>query len=306
MNELKILIVYDIDIQSSNKISEKYVCNNNNLIFDCCILIGSFNNFNIKIKEEETLLLGNISSIIAQFENIICRVIYLCSYNDPITAISSQLCLTPNSININSRSLPLIDGLYIAGYTENENVLSVYSSNEDSDDETMGFEVQTSTSVKIINEVLVNAPSYAYPNIPTSLLSGIFLLNYKYVHTLNHFLFFQSELLQSSNVKLAIIPTASTTTTTTEGEENEKSNIKLPRQLRGLTIVSPPSLRLTGGYSIVTYRKVNNNFDNFVNNNQNQNNTDDNNNNNNNNTNNTHNNNNTSCWEIYQVEDLYL
>jgi hypothetical protein len=255
---MKLLIVADVDSLSAGMISEKYVCGDNReekAFYDACIICGPFIHHSIDSKEDESTAIADMASIIAQFENIVCRVIYLSSDSDPTRSLSEQLSLTPNSVNIHARSLPLLDGLYLSGFTEKDSMLSVYSSGEDSDDETDGYEIQTSTSAKIIQEVLTNAPAYAFPEATSSFPpNGIFLLNYKYSHTLNNFLFFQNDLLQSVRVKLAIIPVPqpSPQTSSSTNESPKTDVIVLPRQLRGLTIVSPPSLRLQGGYSVVT------------------------------------------------------
>lgn len=337
MNEqIKILIISDVDLLTSNKITEKYICNKNiKIIYDICLICGPFIHSNILNKEDESLAIGLMSSILAQFENIVCRVIYLSNDNDPISSLFEQLNLTPNSINIYSRSLPLINSLYISGYTEKDNLLinSSYnnfnsslsqSSNlkkshnnneqleeeneEDSDDDESlpdldmidsddennndeilknNYELQTSTSSKIITELLTKAPEYSYPNDPSS-ANGIFMLNYKYLHTLNHFLFFQYDLLHSVNIKLLIIPTpsihsqssssqslnspsydeqqsnnssSSSSSSSHLNNEEKKNEIILPKQFRGITIVSPASLRLTGGYSVVTLTKILNSWE---------------------------------------------
>lgn len=290
---IKLLIVSDVDLLSASKISEKYVCGTTRTFYDACIICGPFIHHPLHTKEDESVAIGDMASIIAQFENIICRVIYLSSNNEPITTLSQQLCLTPNSVNIYARSLPLLSNLYISGYTEKDNILTLYSSNDDSDDEQPqhrygenendeeideefnSYEVQTSISAKIIDEILTNAPAYAYPNhSPSNPPNGIFILNYKYLHTLNHFLFFQNDLLQSSKIKLAIIlsppissssssssPPSSSFSDTQQDNNQKDSSIKLPTQLRGLTIVSPPSLRLTSKYNVVILNKINENWE---------------------------------------------
>lgn len=253
-------MVSDVDLISAGKISERYVCSesrDDKIFYDACIICGPFIHRSMESKEEEATALADMASIIAQFENIVCRAIYLASDNDPIRSLSEQLNLTPNSVNIHARSLPLLDGLYLSGFTEKDSMLSVYSSGEDSDDETDGYEIQTSKSAEIIREVLTNAPAYAFPDSTSSFPpNGIFLLNYKYTHTLNHFLFFQNDLLQSVRIKLAIIPTPSPSPTSSTGESSQSEPLVLPKQFRGITIVSPPSLRLQGGYSVVTLTQL--------------------------------------------------
>jgi hypothetical protein len=257
--QVQILVVHDIDLISAAKISEKYVCGESRVMFDACIICGPFTHRSITSPEDEAIAIGDMASIIAQFENIVCRVVYIAGDNDPIRTLSDQLCLTPNSVNIHARSLPLINGLYLSGFTEKDSVLSVYSSgDDDSDDETDGYEIQTSSSVKIIDEVLTNAPAYAYPDHTSPFPpQGIFVLNYKYPHTLNHFLFFQTDVLQSARIKLAVIPSPTSSEEEEEGQDERRRNeVILPRHLRGLTIVSPQSLRLRGGYSVVTLAMV--------------------------------------------------
>jgi hypothetical protein len=262
---LRLLIVHDVDLASAGKISEKYVCGESRVMYDACLICGSFIHRSVTSTEEEAIAIADMASIIAQFENIVCRVVYLAGDHDPIRTLSEQLCLTPNSVNIHARSLPLLNGLYLSGYTEKDSVLSIYSSGDenedmDSDDEAGEgqYEIQTSSSVKIIDEILTNAPAYAYPDHQTLPFppQGIFVLNYKYPHTLNHFLFFQTDVLQSARIKLAVIPSPvqeeEEGETRVGGDERKRNEVILPRHLRGLTIVSPQSLRLRGGYSVVT------------------------------------------------------
>jgi hypothetical protein len=243
---MRFLIVSDVDSECAAKLSEKFVSGYLDGVkpeFEAVILMGPFGaNSSITTAEEEAIAEGEMASIIAQFENIVCRVIYLPTDSDPIRTVTDQLHLTPNSVNINARSLPLIDGLYVCGFAEMQSNLGDASIEEDSDDEPVeNLQIQTSSSARIITDVMSKAPSYSYPNgdIKTT---GIFMFNYKYVHTLNHFLFFQSELIHDASIKLAIVPVPL---------DHEKNSLELPKSYKGLRIVSPKSLRRQGGYSVV-------------------------------------------------------
>ena len=68
---------------------------------------------------------------IAQVENIVCRVCYLATAEDPHTCREKQLHLTPNSVNIYGRSMLLADTLAIGGYAHCE----IEQAPVDSDDE---------------------------------------------------------------------------------------------------------------------------------------------------------------------------
>jgi hypothetical protein len=70
-------------------------------------------------------------------------------------------------------------------------------------------------------------------------LMGIFLLNYRFTHTLNHFLFHMPEILDTAGVGMAVILQAANSV----GEAP-----KLPPRFGNLHIISPPSLRLEGKY----------------------------------------------------------
>ena len=68
---------------------------------------------------------------------------------------------------------------------------------------------------------------------------GIFVLNYKWLHTLNYFLFHMMEELAESKISLCIVPA-----TTTEA-------LRLPPVFGKLTLVVPQSLRNGGFYSTI-------------------------------------------------------
>lgn len=68
---------------------------------------------------------------------------------------------------------------------------------------------------------------------------GIFILAYKFTHTLSHILFHMPEVLDDAGVKLCIIPSSS---------EDAR---RLPSRFGKLDLLVPLSLRKTGAYSIV-------------------------------------------------------
>ena len=72
--------------------------------------------------------------------------------------------------------------------------------------------------------------------------TGIFILDYKYQHTLNHFLFHIPELLQKVGINICIIPTTN-------------DAIKLPAKLGNLNLINPPSLIKTSKYLILHIEK---------------------------------------------------
>jgi len=72
--------------------------------------------------------------------------------------------------------------------------------------------------------------------------TGIFVLNYKYAHTLNHFLFHMSEQVQRANLRLCVIPP-------TSGGIGEP--VRLPTKFGTLNIAALGSLRLGGFYTVV-------------------------------------------------------
>lgn len=243
---MRVLVVCDVDSASAAKLTERYVCGSVDGVkpeFEAVILLGPFvgSSQSHASPEGEAITEGEMASLIAQLENIVCRVVYLPSSSDPIRSVTDQLHLTPNSVNIHARAMPLIDGLYIAGFTEMQSNLLDAQSGEDSENEGAEYvHVQTSSSAQIIDDVISKAPAYCYPNDEVR-TSGIFLFNYKYIHTLNHFLFFQYELMQNARVKLAVIPIV----------DDESNKLSMPKSYKGLQIASPKSLRQLGGYTIV-------------------------------------------------------
>ena len=202
-NSLKILVIADVDIVSSSLLTEKYV--NEAPTFDMILLCGPFTHRECSTPEEIALVQGDISALVAQLENIVCRVCYLGSEMDPTAALTEQLHLTPNSINIHARRLPVCDGLYLMGFAETAGNLKDVGLPEDvdrsaeSDEEMEGVGVQSTTSsIEVIEEMLEEG-TMLNDNKATV---GMFCFHYKYTHTLNHVLFHMPNMTNKAGVKL--------------------------------------------------------------------------------------------------------
>ena len=250
----RFLVCSDIDGQSATKLTEKFV--NQDPEFDAVILSGPFTHQELTTPEEIAVMGGDIASMIAQFENLVCRVIYLPSEYDPINIRNEQLNLTPNSLNIHGRQINLTNNLKLLGFSEkNEQLnsgkipLNVDRSAE-SDDELEDVAVVSGQSSSIIKEMLqksiMNNNEEQRNNIttttppPTTMNTGIFMLNYRYSHTLNQLLFHMNTELGAANISLCIITSADCPETS-----------RLPVKFNKLNIVAPKSLRQGGHYVIV-------------------------------------------------------
>jgi hypothetical protein len=229
-SKLRILIVSNIDLSSTGQLAEFYI--NQGPIFDLCIVCGPFAHPEVPdINSPENIAAsqGDMASQLAYFENIVCRVVYLPSESEPPKTLAEQLHLTPNSVNIHARSILLTPNLYLSGFTETSHSICDYESIDVEDVDC--YEIQTSTIIKAINEVLSNELIISSPQ-----KNGIFILNYKYLHTLNHFLFFSQDIIES--LSLIIIPTKNV------------GNMNLENHFPNIKIVQPQSL-IDGLYSIV-------------------------------------------------------
>jgi hypothetical protein len=115
--KINMLVVYDIDTRVASQLAEKFVSSTTK--FDLIIILGPFTHDNKLISDEDIAVAeGDMASAIAQLESISCRVVYLPGENDPLNTLIEQLHLTPNSVNLHARRLPLRDGLFITGFTE--------------------------------------------------------------------------------------------------------------------------------------------------------------------------------------------
>jgi hypothetical protein len=195
---------------------------------------------------------GDIASIIAQFENVVCRVIYLPTEKDPHNTLVDQMYLTPNSVGIHGRKLQLASNLSIYGFAElsgdisnvNVNSLSTDDNNSNNEDEDYSdsVEVKSALSVSIINEIITAIPDESSPPQGPSLKeTGIFMLNYKFAHTLNHFLFHLSDNLERAGIDMVVITS----------ENLDETSSRLPATFGSLHIVAPKSLRLGRFFSVV-------------------------------------------------------
>ena len=255
--QLRMLTVHDVDLPAAVRLTEHLSVTAEKV--DLVILCGPFTSEANHIPlsaEEEAVRIADVSSIIAQFENIVCRVVYLASEYEPAKLKSSkQLSLTPNSMNINRGVLPLMSSLFIAGFLEEEGMLASsglpfdFDRSADSDDELGDVEVQAPSSASAIHALMdsLHSETAVFENEDSKSSSSsssntIFLLHYKYSITLNQFLFHMPEKI--GGIALSIIPQ--------QQQENSSPSIDLPTSFgKNMTIVAPKSLRKDGHYYII-------------------------------------------------------
>ncbi|KAG5176899.1 hypothetical protein JKP88DRAFT_333818 [Tribonema minus] len=140
---LRILLVADVDLPSAIKLVEWILAtdyepeseqqqhthhqdaSHGPTSWSLCCIIGPFAHRErpeLVTPEERAADEGEMSAIIAQLENIVCRAVYVPGPNDPVmpafTGRYGTPQLTGTSQNINSKVLRLLPGLCIAGYTE--------------------------------------------------------------------------------------------------------------------------------------------------------------------------------------------
>lgn len=250
---IRLLVCSDVDIISAARLSEKFVPMPPQ--FDGVILIGPFVQNPLNTEEDRAVALGDMASIVAQFENIVCRVIYLPSESDPPNTLIEQMHLTPNSVGIHGRQLYLTKDLYISAFTEKGEELVEHQTNvrpmkdEDVDEYDIdSVEVTSGISISIIQQLLQGTTA-SEKNTPVTKDKdvGLFVLNYHFAHTLNHFLFHLNDELDAAGVDLCII---------TSTKDNSAS--RLPKKFGRLHIAVPQSLRVGGHYTVIDLAFVNN------------------------------------------------
>jgi hypothetical protein len=267
---LRILAVSDVDFQSTHSLAEKFVPHMPEL--DCILCMGPFE---VSVKQpvmnvstaagassssstagngaknvSTGVALSEISTVLAFLENIVCRVVYLPSEDDPPSALMEQLHLTPNSVNIYARRLSLIQGLFLTGYTE---VSDKMSEQTDEYSEISGNGVRTfGDAEQDIHDILEAGNERAQDAANTcdspelnklNRKRGIFMLDYAHAHTLNQFLFHQTDVLVNSGVFVAVVP--------------RKCGIEsFPTKIGDMHIVSVPSMRKERRYVIFDVKLV--------------------------------------------------
>ena len=248
---INVLVVYDADNAAASQLAEKFVSGRPK--FDLVVVIGPFTSNNDSSKSvDQSCAEGDMASTLAQLENITCRVVYLSADSDPPDAMAGQLNLTPNSVNIYARHLVLRENLFVTGFTETNSDLKTSNLPDDpdrsaeSDDELDGVEINSSTSaVTIIQEIIDGSIKQGTDSQSgNNKASGIFVLNYKYIHTLNNVLFHMTDVLVSSGLVNLIIPHVT------------DEALRLPTKLGNLSLILVKSLRNGGNYTTISMEKV--------------------------------------------------
>jgi len=171
-------------------------------------------------------------------------VVYLPSEVDPPKTLIEQMNLTPNSMGIHGRRLQLAKHLFVSGFAEKGGDVSYgkvpasVDRTAESDDELESVEIKSGLSISIINEILTSSSTSGTDSKDNG--SGIFVLNYKFSHTLNQFLFHMSDVLEKKGVDLAVITSS-----------NPEETSRLPLKFGSLSIAAPKSLRHGGFYTSV-------------------------------------------------------
>ena len=273
----RVLVVADIDLAGVNALAARYVPDNANEV-DMIVACGPFTHMECKSEEELAVTKANIAATIAQLECIVCRVAYLASDHDPTEVLTEELHLTPNSVNFHARMLPLAKGLFLSGFAETRgNLRTSQVTDGDDNEELEGVSVTSCVaSVELLGELLQEvraglvgesasaaedgktcsdsvktAAGSAAEAVDHEPSLGLFALNYKFSHTLNHFLFHMPEDLERSRIGVAVVapPCASDVA---GSEDSEFPAPKLPEKFGALNIVSPGSLRRNKTYSVLT------------------------------------------------------
>lgn len=167
-SRFRILVVADVDLPSVNAFAEKFVPLDHQ--FDMVILNGPLTHRSPASCEEDlSVIKADIAAIIAQWETVVCRVAFLASDADPTDVLTEQLHLTPNSVNLHARCLPLSKGMFTCGFAETKGNLiesatllsdsgtSTGNSHDVNGEDENVFEnvgFATNSSVEIIGEIL--------------------------------------------------------------------------------------------------------------------------------------------------------
>lgn len=232
-HRIRLLICANLDNDSVGRLSER--CVPSSPQYDAIIACGPFGtNVGTSTEEEDASKIADMASIIAQLENIVCRVIYLPSQKDPNVTVVEETHLTPNSITLHGRKFPLTKDLFISGFSEpdlsSDSAAKISLDEDNNAEELEDVRVQTGHSVQVLKDIL----TLEYPpgdSAPAVFSSGIFVLLYHFSHTLNHFLFHLSDELDAAGVDLCII-----------ASDNEEVS-RLPKKFGKLSIASPGNLQ---------------------------------------------------------------
>jgi hypothetical protein len=231
IQHLRLLVCSNVDEDSVSKLVEKYVPHSPQ--FDAIVVIGPFNNPSKNSastsEEGEACRIADITTIVAQLEHITCRVLYLPSQKEPLQLIVEEAHLTPNSLGIHGRHLSLLKNLSIFGFSETDHTqatnLKSMVDEENIEEIYEDISVQSGQSAVVIKDILSLSPN------SNEGLSGIFVLQYHFAHTLNSFLFHMQDELQQAGIELCII-------SSTIGEETSR----LPKRFGNLSIAALGSL----------------------------------------------------------------
>jgi len=243
----RFLICYGVDNASTARLSEVFVPLP--MSVDAIIACGPFCDPALSETEEgEALRIADVASVVAQLENIVCRVLYLPSSRDPVRILTEECHLTPNSITLHGRRVKLTSNLIAMGFSEPEKTVEFEAppmiNEEDVEVDVDAYQVQAGQSIQALQDLLTlpsntSSASTASAAEETTVPTSIFTLSYQYAHTLNHFLFHLSEELQRAGVSIAVI-------TSLTSEEATR----LPKKFGPLTIIAPGSLK-NGDYCLL-------------------------------------------------------
>lgn len=247
---VRLLVLSDLDVPSCFMLSEFCVQKLN--YFDGIIVLGPFN----------TPHTYEMSIALAHLENVVCRVIYLPCGLDNTESLLSQVHLTPNSVNIFARKIPLANGLFVTGYSEVSSALVKSNNNEVYDDLCMDYE--STTTVENINELLTDSCDMNFvfdeqtvnlydkwnpPLKKNAVNFGILALTTCFSASLNQILFHSDDLFVNSNTKMILMSHISDT-----GYDHSTTS-RLPKKVGDVDIIGVPSLKKDKAFIAIEFTK---------------------------------------------------
>ena len=243
--ELKILIVFDINQDNSQKLCTKILQRNE--LYECIIVcddsLGGIGIIIIFLYLYHPLIFINTENILSQFKSICNKVIYL---HEKLPHDGEDADAASNGLmNVNGRKCLLNEMLYVAGYDEfrtelkdMNNVLDDIIDNDMLEDQQVirdNFDINTAEKTTEMISKLLLTPERKSGDEFIQTSSGIFIFRYKYTHSLNKFLFYP-ETINTGSINLLIVPSTS--------EESSR----LPSTYCNFSIVVPKSFNTTGSY----------------------------------------------------------
>lgn len=202
--QIKGLFAGDISISKAMILADK--CVRSGPMYDFIISGGKFlsSKFTGRKMEESAIIKADFSTALAQLENIVCRVLYQSDPSGPHDMMSNECHLTPSSLNVYARCVPLLPNLKVMAFGSTTQKCVEEGQDNDISSGTLLQEDALQIFIANVEDILVNMIADREPGVSPEHSHVILLLDFD-APFVDELLFILAGQIKEAGIKMLIV-----------------------------------------------------------------------------------------------------